>query len=70
MLFVILPFYLVPACLWSGGWVSFGVGGITVQDVRVWPFSVSLLVKVSAFLGTLHWPVAADDLGVGGVLIR
>ena len=23
--------------------------------------------KISAFLGTLHWPVAADDLGVGGV---
>ena len=56
-----------PACLWSGGWVSFGVSGITVEDVRVWPYSVSLLVKVSAFLGTLHWPVAADDLGVGGV---
>ena len=56
-----------PACLWSGGWVSFGVSGITVEDVRVWPYTVSLLVKVSAFLGTLHWPVAADDLGVGGV---
>ena len=56
-----------PACLWSGEWVSFGVSGITVEDVRVWPYSVSLLVKISAFLGTLHWPVAADDLGVGGV---
>ena len=56
-----------PVDLWSGEWVSFGVSGVTVEDVRVWPFSVSLLVKVSAFLGTLHWPVAADDLGVGGV---
>ena len=56
-----------PACLWSGEWVSFGVSGVTVDDVRVWPYSVSHLVKVSAFLGTLHWPVAADDLGVGGV---
>ena len=56
-----------PACFWSGEWVSFGVSGITVDDVGVWPYSVSLLVKVSAFLGTLHWPVAADDLGVGSV---
>ena len=61
-------FFPGPACLWTGGWVSFGVSGITtVEDVRVWPYSVSLLVKVSAFLGTLHWPVAADDLGVGSV---
>ncbi len=62
-----LAFLPGPACLWSGEWVSFGVSGVTVDDVRVWPYSVSLLVKVSAFLGTLHWPVAADDLGVGGV---
>ena len=43
------------------------MSGITVEDVRVWPYSVSLLVKVSAFLGTLHWPAGAVDLGVGGV---
>ena len=53
--------------IWGGDWVSFAVCGITVEDVRVWPYSVSLLVKVSAFLGTLHWPAGADDLGVGGV---
>ena len=62
--FALLP---GPVDLWSGEWVSFGVSGITVEDVRVWPYSVSLLVKISAFLGTLHWPVAAGDLGVGGV---
>ena len=56
-----------PVDLWSGEWISFGVSGITVEDVRVWPYSVSLLVKISAFLGTLHWPVAVGDLGVGGV---
>ena len=43
------------------------MSGITVEDVRVWPYSVSLLVKVSAFLGTLHWPAGAVDFGVGGV---
>ena len=56
-----------PVGLWSGEWVSFGVCGITVEDVRVWPYTVSLLVKLSAFLGTLHWPVGDVDLGVGGV---
>ena len=47
--------------------MSFGVSGITAEDVRVWPYSVSLLVKVSAFLGTLHWPAGAVEFGVGGV---
>ena len=56
-----------PVGIWDGVWVSFGVSGITVDDVRVWPYSVSLLVKVSAFFSTLHWPAGADDLGVGGV---
>ena len=56
-----------PVGLWSGEWVSFGVSGITVEDVRVWPYTVSLLVKVSAFLGTLHWPAGAVEFGVGGV---
>ena len=56
-----------PVGIWGGDWVSFGVSSITVDDVRVWPYSVSLLVKMSAFLGTLHWPDGANDLGVGGV---
>ena len=47
--------------------MSVAVSGITVDDVRVWPYSVSLLVKVSAFLGTLHSPAGAVDFGVGGV---
>ena len=47
--------------------MSFGVSSITAEDVRVWPYSVSLLVKVSAFLGTLHWPAGAVEFGVGGV---
>ena len=56
-----------PVDIWSGDWVSFAVSSFTVEDVRVWPYSVSLLVKMSAFLGTLHWPAGAVDLGVGGV---
>ena len=56
-----------PVGIWCGEWVSFPVSGITVEDVRVWPYSVSLLVKISAFLSTLHWPAGVDDLGVGSV---
>ena len=59
--------FLPPVDIWSGDWVSSAVSCITVEDVRVWPYSVSLLVKMSAFLGTLHWPASAVDLGVGGV---
>ena len=35
--------------------------------IGVWPYSVSLLVKMSAFLGTLHWPAGVVEFGVGGV---
>ena len=56
-----------PVGIWDGDWVSFCVSVVTAEDVRVWPYSVSLLVKVLAFLGTLHWPAGAVEFGVGGV---
>ena len=62
--FAFLP---CPVGIWSGDWVSSAVSCITVEDVRVWPYSVSLLVKMSVFLGILHWPAGDVDLGVGGV---
>ena len=58
-----------PVGIWDGNWVSFGVSSITAEDVRVWPCSVSLLVEVSAFLGTLHWPAGAVEFGVGGLFL-
>ena len=47
----------------------FQVPGVCLDeaDVAAWPFSVSLLVKVVRFLGTLHWPCGIGDLGIGGV---
>ena len=36
-------------------------------DVAAWPFSVGLLLKFVHFLGSLHWPCGAGDLGIGGV---
>ena len=37
------------------------------EDVSAWPYSVGILVKWVAFLGTLHWLAAGADLGEGGV---
>ena len=48
----------------SLGWPCIGV---TAADVRCCLFSVSILVKLCAFLGSLHCPSTVEDLGVGGV---
>ena len=53
-------------------WLIFGLVGVaatpdTCRDIEVWPYSVGLLVKWVAFLGTLHWPEVECNLGVGGV---
>ena len=40
---------------------------VTVDNVEAWPYSVGILVKWVAFLGTLHWPAAGADLGGGGI---
>ena len=42
---------------------------VTDGDVRAWPFSVGFLVKIVAFLGSLHWPTEVADLGSDGVSI-
>ena len=56
-----------PAHLWVSVWYQMPVACIGEADVAIWPFSVDLLVKFVHFLGSLHWPCGAGDLGVGGV---
>ena len=56
-----------PPGLWTARWFQVPVAFIGEADVGVWPFSVSLLLKVVHFLGTLHWPCGMGDLGIGGV---
>ena len=51
-----------PVSLWTSDWYQLPVACIGEGDVALWPFSVGLL-----FLGSLHWPRGAGDLGVGGV---
>ena len=43
------------------------VRAITGVDIAAWPYSVGILCKFTAFLGTLHWPMGSDDMGHLGV---
>ena len=47
-------------CKFKGGCIS-GV------DIAAWPYSVGILCKFAAFLGSLHWPVRPVDMVHFGV---
>ena len=51
---------------WSG-WYCIPVHPLSREDFNLWPYSTGLLVKFSAFLGSLHWPNERKDLLMGGV---
>ena len=50
-----------------GPWVQVHGACVTGADVATWPKSVSLLCKLAALLGFLHWP--ADSLGIWDILV-
>ena len=54
-----------PPAVWASAWFSVPASAICAEDVAHRPFSVSLLVRWVAFLGSLHWPVSGADLGGG-----
>ena len=56
-----------PSSTWEGEWVTLVSALIIAAGVGAWPYSVGILVKWVAFLGSLHWPAASADLGVGSV---
>ena len=51
----------------SSDWVQVCAGPITGADIAAWPYSVGILVRFSAFLGTLHWPSGSVDMGHFGI---
>ena len=51
----------------NGPWMQEHGGGITGADIAAWPYSVGILCKFTAFLGTLHWLVATVGMGHFGV---
>ena len=56
-----------PLHLLESDWVSVFPAAVTAADVCLWPYSVGVSFKLTAFLGSLHWPSAGADLGPGGI---
>ena len=56
-----------PPGIWYSGWFQVPAAAICAEDIALWPYTPSLLVKWVSFLNSLHWPVGDLDLGVGGV---
>ena len=56
-----------PPGIWYSGWFQVPAAAICADDIALWPYTPSLLVKWVSFLNSLHWPVGDLDLGVGGV---
>ena len=48
-------------------WCSLSSLPITQEDVAVWPFSVNILIELTTFLATLHWPQGGQDMGKFGI---
>ena len=51
----------------SGPWMQIHGSSISGADIAAWPYNVGILFKFTAFLGTLHWPVDAFNMGHFGV---
>ena len=51
----------------NNSWIQVGAGRITGDDIAAWPYSVSILVRFTSFLNTLHWPSGSVDLGHFGI---
>ena len=49
----------------GGPWMQVHGGGVAGADIAAGPYiySVGILCKFTAFLGTLNWPVGAEDMG-------
>ena len=53
----------------NNSWVQVSAGRISGPDVAAWPYSVSILIRFTSFLNTLHWRSGSDDLGYFGVFL-
>ena len=47
----------------QGSWMQVSGGNVTGADIAAWPYSVGLICNFVAFLGSLHWPTDAGDMG-------
>ena len=51
----------------NSSWIQVAAGRITGADIAAWPYSVSILIRFTSFLDTLHWPSGSDDFGHFGI---
>ena len=56
-----------PPGFMNNSWVQVSAGCVTGADIAAWPSSVSILIRFTSFLHTLHWPSGADDFGHFGI---
>ena len=52
---------------WRHGSVGWPAIHVNAADVAVWPCSAGMLVKLCAFLCSLHWPTVVEDFGISGI---
>ena len=43
-----------PTAVWDSEWFNVPASAVTAEDVAHWPYTIGLLVKWVAFLGSLH----------------
>ena len=51
----------------NGSWIQVDAGCIAGSDIAAWPYSISIWVRFTSFLHTLHWPSGSDDFGHFGI---
>ena len=47
----------------NNSWIQVDAGHTTGADIAAWPYSVSILIRFTSFLNTLHWLSGSDDFG-------
>ena len=62
-----LLLFLAPLVFLNNSWVQVDSGRISGADIAAWPYSVGILIRLTSFLNTLHWPSGATDFGHFGV---
>ena len=45
-----------PPGIWHSEWFQVPAAAVCAEDIALWPYTPSLLVKWFSFLNSLHWP--------------
>ena len=56
-----------PPGFFNSPWIQVDAGRISGADIAAWPYSVSILIRFTSFLNTLHWRSGSVDFGYFGV---